>query len=185
MAFPYQPLTPATALTGTAGAAGHSRDGLPPGRKRRLFRRMPRRLSGGALQFGNRGGDDLVATYVTVAISNPADPERVWEGEFLVDTGAMNTLAPRQHLAAIGIAPAAQRAYTLADGSEIQVDFGGGLMDFLGESTYGDVLFGGEDVTPLLGVTALGSVGIEVDPHNGTLKKLPAIRLPGYRPRFR
>ena len=173
------------ALTGTAGDVGHSRDGLPPGRKRCLFRRMPRRLSGGMTQRINQGGDDLVATYVTVAIRNPADPERVWEGEFLVDTGAVNTLAPRQHLAAIGIAPAAQRAYTLADGSEIQVDLGGGLMDFLGESTYGDVLFGGEDVTPLLGVTALGSVGIEVDPHNGTLKKLPAIRLPGYRSRFR
>lgn len=127
----------------------------------------------------------MVAAYVTVAIRNPAEPERVWEGEFLVDPGAMNTLAPRQHLAAIGIVPAAQRAYTLADGAEIQVDFGGGRMDFLGESTFGDVLFGAEDVTPLLGVTALGSVGIEVDPDNGTLKKLSAIRLPGYRPRFR
>ena len=137
------------------------------------------------LQRINQGGDDLVATYVTVVIRNPADPERVWEGEFLVDTGAMNTLAPRHHLAAIGIVPAAQRAYTLDDGSEIQVDFGGGQMEFLGESTFGNVLFGAEDVTPLLGVTALGSVGIEVDPHNGALKKLPAIRLPGYQPRFR
>lgn len=41
------------------------------------------------------------------------------------------------------------------------------------------------DVTPLLGVTALGSVGIEVDPHNETLKKLSSIHLRGYRPRFR
>ena len=166
-------------------AAGHFGDGLPPGRKRCLFRRTARRLSGGMLQGINQGGDDMGATFVTVAIRNPADLEQVWEGEFLVDTGAVDSLVPRQHLEAIGIAPAAQRAYTLADGSEIQVDIGGGLMEFLGESTYGDVLFGGEDVTPLLGMTALGSVGIEVDPHNGTLKKLPAIRLPGYRPRFR
>ena len=34
-----------------------------------------------------------------------------------------------------------------------------------------------EDTEPLLGVTALESAGIEVDPRNETLKRLPAIRL--------
>lgn len=137
------------------------------------------------LQRINQGGDDLVATYVTVAIRNPADLEQVWEGEFLVDTGAVDSLVPRQHLEAIGIVPVAQRTYELADGSDIRLDFGGGKIEFLGESTFGDVLFGPEDVTPLLGLTALESVGIEVDPHNATLKKLSSIHLRGYRPRFR
>ncbi|MCY4438142.1 MAG: hypothetical protein OXE05_12510 [Chloroflexi bacterium] len=35
------------------------------------------------------------------------------------------------------------------------------------------------DVEPLLGVTALESVGIEVDPMNQQLKRLPAVRLKG------
>ena len=39
----------------------------------------------------------------------------------------------------------------------------------MGESTYGTVVFGDEDAEPLLGVTALESVGIEIDPHNQTM----------------
>jgi hypothetical protein len=39
------------------------------------------------------------------------------------------------------------------------------------------VIFGPDDADPLLGVTALESVGITVDPANRTLKRLPAIPL--------
>ena len=35
------------------------------------------------------------ATHVTVRITNPADPDRFWEGLFLVDTGATDSLVPR------------------------------------------------------------------------------------------
>ena len=42
-------------------------------------------------------------THVTVAIRNPAEPEGVWEGLFLVDTGATDCLVPRQHLESIGL----------------------------------------------------------------------------------
>jgi predicted aspartyl protease len=39
------------------------------------------------------------------------------------------------------------------------------------------VIFGGADAEPLLGVTALESVGIMVDPVTRTLKRVPAIPL--------
>ena len=122
------------------------------------------------------------ATFITVAVRNPHEPDRVWEGEFLVDTGAVDTLVPRQHLEAIGIAPNKQRTYGLADGQELIMDIAGAELEFMGESTYGTVIFGAENVEPLLGVTALESVGIEVDPHNETLNKLSASRLKGFRP---
>lgn len=149
---------------------------LKPKSKGNLFRRRAVR------EFKGRG-DAVGATNATVAIRNPAEPERVWEGEFLVDTGATDTLVPRQHLESIGIVPDSQRAYSLADGSEIRVDIAGAHIEFLGERTYGTVLFGAEDVEPLLGVTALESVGVEVDPHNQTLNKLPSTRMVGFRPR--
>ncbi len=79
-------------------------------------------------------------THVTVAIRNPTDPDRVWEGLFLVDTGA---------------------------------------TDCMGETTWGTIVFREENAEPLLGVTALESVGIEVDPRNQTLNRLPATRLKG------
>ena len=117
------------------------------------------------------------ATHVTVTIRNPAEPHRVWEGIFLVDTGATDSLVPRQHLEAIGLAPKGQRVYELADGREIRMDITTADIEFMGEIVGGTILFGEADVEPLLGVTALESVGIEVDPNNQRLKRLPAVRL--------
>ena len=122
------------------------------------------------------------ATRVTVAIRNPAEPERVWEGLFLVDTGATDCLVPRQHLEAIGLVPEGRRRYGLADGREIRLDIAVARIEFMGEFVGATVVFGEEDAEPLLGVTALESVGIEVDPLNQTLKRLPAVRLRGFRP---
>ena len=121
------------------------------------------------------------ATRVTVAIRNPAEPERAWEGIFLVDTGATDCLVPRQRLEAIGIVPEGQRIYSLADGSEIRMDIAVARVEFMGEFVGATVIFGGSDAEPLLGVTALESVGIEVDPRNQTLTRLPATRLRGLR----
>jgi hypothetical protein len=45
------------------------------------------------------------------------------------------------------------------------------------EVTAGRVIFGPDNAEPLLGVTALESVGITIDPASRTLKKLPAIPL--------
>ena len=77
--------------------------------------------------------------------------------------------------------PEGQRRYGLADGSEIRLDIAGGKIEFMGETTWGTIVFGDENAEPLLGVTALESVGIEVDPRNQTLNRLPATRLRGFR----
>ena len=47
----------------------------------------------------------------------------------------------------------------------------------MGEIAGATVIFGDDRAEPLLGVTALESVGIEVDPVNQQLKRLPAVRL--------
>ena len=106
-------------------------------------------------------------------------PDRYWEGLFLVDTGATDSLVPRPHLEAIGLEPEGKRVYELADGSEIGVDIGVAKIEFMGEFVGGTVIFGEAGAEPLLGVTALESVGIEVDPLNQRLKRLPAVRLKG------
>ena len=123
------------------------------------------------------------AVHVTVAIRNPAEPDRVWEGLFLVNSGAIDTLVSRQRLEAIGLTPKGQRIYGLDDSSEIRVGVAGGQIEFMGETTWGTITFGEPDAEPLLGVTALESVGIDVDPRNGTLHRLPAVRMRGgFRP---
>jgi clan AA aspartic protease len=86
------------------------------------------------------------------------------------------------HLVTIGLLPKGQRVYSLADGSEIRLDFTTGDVEFMGEIVGATIVFGEDDAEPLLGVTALESVGIEVDPRNQTLRRLPATRLKVLRP---
>ena len=50
-------------------------------------------------------------------------------------------------------------------------------IEFMGDITAGRVLFGPAGCEPLLGATALESVGISVHPANQTLKRLPAVPL--------
>ncbi len=116
-------------------------------------------------------------THVTVTVRNPADPERTWEGLFLVDTGAVDCLIPRNRLLEIGLAPKAQRTYELADGSETKLDITTAEIEFMGELVGSTIIFGPDDAEPILGVTALESVGIEVDPRTQRLKRLPSVRL--------
>ena len=55
--------------------------------------------------------------------------------------------------------------------------FGVAQIEVMGKITGGRVIFGPEDLEPILGATALESAGITIDPTNQTLKQLPAISL--------
>ena len=114
------------------------------------------------------------AIHITVTIRNPAAPEQSWEDLFLVDTGAIDSLVPGDRLESIGLRPKAQRIYELADGSEIKMYITTGDLEFMGEIVGGTII---------LGVTALESVGIEIDPRNQRLKRMPAIRLKKLKPK--
>ena len=123
------------------------------------------------------------AIHVTVGIRNLAEPDRVWEGLFLVDTGATDCLVPRQHLESIGLTPTGYRVYELADGSEVRLGIAAAQVEFMGEFVGATIVFGEPEAEPLLGVTALESVGIEIDPRNQTLQRLPAVGLKGIEQR--
>ena len=132
----------------------------------------------GVRLFAKREGA-MGATHVTVTIRNPAQPDKMWEALFLVDGESMNCRAPRKQLEAIGLAPKGRRVYELADGSELIMDVTTAEIEFMGEIVGGTIIMGDEGAEPLLGVTALESVGIEVDPVNQRLNRLPAVRLKG------
>ena len=116
-------------------------------------------------------------THVPVLIRNPAEPQRTWEGLFLVDTGASDCLVPRQHLEGIGLKPKGERVYELADGSEVTVDITGGELEFLGEFVPSLIAFGEDGTEPLLGVIALQAAGVEVDLRTESLRKGRRFRL--------
>ena len=115
--------------------------------------------------------------YVDVTIRNPADPQRSWTGKLLVDTGAFDSLVPRQRLEDIGLRPKRSRNYVLANGDRIALDTTTADLEFRGEIVGGTIVYWDEGAEPLLGVKALESGGFEVDPRNEDLKRLPAILL--------
>ena len=116
-------------------------------------------------------------TPIPVAIKALGAKNGKFEKDFLVDTGATDSLAPASDLTNIGVAPIGKMVYELADGTKHSYPFGLVQIEFMGEITAGRIIFGPDDAEPILGVTALESVGITIDPASRTLKKLPAIPL--------
>ena len=110
-------------------------------------------------------------THVTVTVRNPSQPERIYEGLFLVDTGAVDCLVPAKYLKEIGLSPKAKRTYELADGTEVKMDITTADIEFMGDIVGSTIIIGADDAEPILGVTALESVGIEVDPRTQRLKR--------------
>jgi clan AA aspartic protease len=116
-------------------------------------------------------------TQVTVAVRNPARPDTAWEALFLVDTGAVDCLVPRRHLHELGIEPRGKRIYELADGTEVTFEVGVAEIEFMGDRVGATVIFGADDAEPILGMTALESAGVVLDPRSQRLKRLPSVRL--------
>lgn len=117
------------------------------------------------------------AIHVTVTLRASQKSRRKFEALFLVDTLTMDCMAPTAALNRAGILPRGRMSHELADGSTVEYDFGLVVIEFMGELTAGRVVFGPDYCEPLLGVTALESVGITVDPANRQLKRLLAIPL--------
>ncbi len=116
-------------------------------------------------------------THVTVTLRPNEKSRKKFEAKFLVDTGATDSMAPASKLKQAGIRKRGRMAYQLANGSIVEYDFGLAEIEFMGEITSGRVIFGPDPSEPLLGVTALESVGVTVDPATQRLKRLPAISL--------
>ena len=68
-------------------------------------------------------------------------------------------------------------AYELANGQLVEYPYGFARITFMGSQTVSKIIFGEENIEPLLGVVALESTGIGVDPMTQTLKRMTAIPL--------
>ncbi len=113
-------------------------------------------------------------THVTAAVRCLAGESEAFEGEFLVDTGAIDCLVPADKLREAGIASEHRKVYELANGEPVEYDMGFARLSFMGEETVVQVIFGPEGAEPILGVVALENVGIVVDPVSQRLKRLHA-----------
>jgi predicted aspartyl protease len=113
-------------------------------------------------------------THVTVRVSSLTREKNAFQGDFLVDTGAVDCLAPGDRLLEAGIRPEGKSFYELASGEEVEYEVGFARLAFSGAETVSPIVFGPPDTQPILGVVALESAGFTVDPVSQTLKKMPA-----------
>ena len=113
-------------------------------------------------------------TYITTQIydfNKTGDP---FEAEFLVDTGAIDCMVPSNELEKIGIKKEGKSVYELANGEVVEYKLGFARIAFMGQETVAQVIFGPENVEPILGVVVLENLGYFVDPISKQLKKLSA-----------
>ena len=114
---------------------------------------------------------------IPVSVKALGDSPSSYDAMFLIDTGAIDSMAPSDELRRAGIRPVGSKTYELADGTRHEYLFGTAQIEFMGEITAGRIIFGPEGIEPFLGVTALEAAGVTIDPSTQTLKKLPAVRI--------
>lgn len=113
-------------------------------------------------------------TYVKVKLSAPgAKKKPAYEADFLVDSGAEDSLVPTSALRKIGIDPEQENEYELADGTFQTLPYGIARFEILGRRFGGNVAFGPEDIEPILGVLALEEGGFVLDPKERKLLRRP------------
>ena len=105
-------------------------------------------------------------TYVTATVRD------------LAETGAIDCMAAASVLHLAGIKIQGKDAYELANNAKnnkvVEYPYGFARVTFMGSETVTRIIFGEEDCEPILGVVALESVGIDVDPVTKTLRKMSA-----------
>lgn len=119
--------------------------------------------------------------YLTIDIGNPADTTKTLNVEFMVDSGAIYTVAPSSVLDELSIKPISEETFWLANGEKIVRKRGIAFFKYGDKVGGADVIFGEEGDSNLLGATTLESLGLALDPLKRELKPLPMI-LGGYRP---
>jgi clan AA aspartic protease len=111
-------------------------------------------------------------TYVRTEIKSLSGRGKGFSAEFLVDSGAIDCMAPAERLRAAGIKPEGKATYELADGTSVEMQYGFARVSFAGSETVAQVIFGPSGSEPLLGVVALENTGMTLDPRSRTLRRL-------------
>ena len=107
---------------------------------------------------------------VKADIANPANRSKKISVDCLVDTGAIYTMIPGVFLEKVNTEITGTRRFKLANGKVEEFPIGEAYVEVEGIGATSLVVFGAEDSQPLLGVTTLELLGLQVNPHLGRTK---------------
>ena len=86
-------------------------------------------------------------------------------------------MAPGKKLEEIGIEVEGRKTYELASGESVEYNYGVARISFLGTETVTHIIFGPDDIEPILGVLALEGANMIIDPVTNEIIKLKAVSL--------
>ncbi len=109
---------------------------------------------------------------VPIGVGDPQG-ERFQIVEALVDTGATFSIVPAPILDNLGVERQKGGSFELADGSLRYFSLGQTTLQVEGEEVDSVVVFGDEDMQPILGAVTLEILGLAVDPARQRLIKVP------------
>ncbi|MEN2975427.1 MAG: aspartyl protease family protein [Candidatus Caldarchaeales archaeon] len=110
--------------------------------------------------------------WLKARICNPIKREKYIEVEFLADSGAIYTAVPESLMKKIGVEEIGRGRFKLADGRVVEYPVGEAFIEIEGSGVTSIIAFLPEDATPILGLTTLELMGLQVDPVTGKLKPL-------------
>lgn len=116
----------------------------------------------------------MAIVFLKVKVSNPSSPKKSKEFEFLVDSGAIYSVMPKEELKSLGIKPTSQEEFILANGETIKNPVGNAYFEFKGKVRVAPVIFGKKGVF-ILGATTIEALGMILDPIRRELKPLPMV----------
>ena len=111
-------------------------------------------------------------TDITMTVSNPADPTRSREVTFLVDSGAISAVVPREILLELGMTPQRVESFSLADCTRIQREVGNAMFTNRGKVAAAPVIFGEPGDATLLGTLTLEALALMLDPLKRELRPM-------------
>ena len=114
--------------------------------------------------------------HVEVGVSNPATPDVSEKIRVLVDTGSTLSVLPASMLERLGIRRRS-RWRLRGFGGEVTRDVGTVDMRYDGVDGGVTAIFGDEDDPPIMGVTAMETMGLEADPVSGKLNRVDILML--------
>lgn len=95
--------------------------------------------------------------------------------DFLVDSGATYTLLPHDVWTAIGLAPARQLSFTLADGTKVECSVAECWISLPEGSAHTPATLGEPGDEALLGAVTLEGLGLVLNPFNRKLQPMRMI----------
>ena len=111
-------------------------------------------------------------TTVKGQVKNPQEPARRIELEFLVDSGAVYSVVPKEQLVKLGIKPHRKQKFALADGTTVEREIGDAIFELEGVRAASPVVFGKKGDSLLLGVFTLEALGFILDPFKRKLRPM-------------